>query len=171
MSGAVRCGGKTTRGPYFCTVLPEIEWHDPVQRASRQLHLPERAWPGHGGRTSLGPGFLSRFPQTPLGECRLGRKTHTAKVFGPRAPHQSSSGTGQDPASQTHRGCVVSAPAQRSHPSDLLPQSAWGPAGRGWVLGGSGATWVCLQVLCWPLPSWEFGAHLAIREVTAYTAS
>lgn len=44
VSGAAHCGGQTIpHGPYFCTVLPEIERHDPGQRASRRLHLPECA--------------------------------------------------------------------------------------------------------------------------------
>lgn len=137
-------------------------------------------WLGREGRTSLAPGFLRRFPQTPLGECRLGRKTHTAKVFRastvwPRAPRQSSSVTRWDLDSQTHRSCMVSAFAQRSHPLDLPPQSAWGLAGRGCVLPvvcrgpfrltpvtlkSSRVEGVCLQASCQPLTSCKLGAHL-----------
>ena len=80
-SGAVRRGGGTVpHGPCFCTVVPEIERPDPVQFASRRLHLLEGSWPRRKDfpcpLVSL-PGFLR--PRS--GECRLGRKTQAAKVF------------------------------------------------------------------------------------------
>lgn len=134
------CGGQTIpRGPYFCTVLPEIEWHDPVQRASRRLQLPERTGLTMKEGLPLPLVSLAGFLRPRSGNAGLaGRDTRprsSEPLLSGRGPrHQSSSVTRRDLASQTHRGCVVSAFAQRSHPSDLLPQSTWGLARRGCVL-------------------------------------